>query len=172
MRFRFAPFRTVCALGAIALLVGVGACQQLPELPASEAPPAPEGAEGVAQTFQPITDVPIPEGARLDTDRSLVLGGGDHWTGRLVIAISDSAAEAFGRYARDMPRFGWQHITSVQAEVSILTFARELRVATIQIEGKTLGGSTVTMVMSPRASEADAPSATSPDGAIHAQPIE
>ena len=170
MLSRFANVRSVFAVGAIVAVGALAACQQLPELQATKAPPsADDGETVVGQTFRPITDVPIPAGARLDTDRSLVLGGGNHWTGRLVISISDSAAEAFSRYAGEMPRFGWTHITSVQAEVSILTFSREARVATIQIEGKTLGGSTVTMVISPRAREE---AATTSDGAIYAEPVE
>ena len=133
---------------AAGLLAGllVAACGRGPELPSSQ---APVGAEPQA-AFQPINDVPIPAGARLDTARSLVLGGLDHWTGRLVIMVDESAAEAFSLYQRDMPAFGWQPITVVQAEVSVLSFARAARVATIQIESRTLTGAIVSITMSPR----------------------
>jgi len=142
MRARFAILLTVTAGLTLA------ACESSPRLAATSAPIAAEGESNAA--FQPITDVPIPEGARLDSERSLVLGGQDNWTGRLVFNIGESSADAFARYHQEMPRFGWRLITSVQAEASVLAFSQGDRVATIQIEGRTLSGATVTITMSPR----------------------
>ncbi|MBT5038474.1 MAG: hypothetical protein HOM52_08175 [Rhodospirillaceae bacterium] len=139
--------RFAIPLAAVAALA-LAACESGPELAATSAPVAVEG--GTSAAFQPITDVPIPEGARLDTGRSLVLGGEDNWTGRLVFKVSESSADAFARYHQEMPRFGWRLITSVQAESSVLAFSRGERVATIQIEGRTLSGATVAITMSPR----------------------
>jgi hypothetical protein len=132
----------------VAVTLALAACERGPELVASSAPPVAEGEASAA--FQPITDVPIPEGARLDTERSLVLGGEDNWTGRLVFSVGESSADAFALYHQDMQRFGWRLITSVQAESSVLTFSQGERVATIQIEGRTLSGATVAITMSPR----------------------
>ena len=142
MRARFAILLTATAGLAFA------ACESGPRLTATSAPTAAEGESNAA--FQPITDVPIPEGARLDSGRSLVLGGQDNWTGRLVFNISESSADAFARYHQEMPRFGWRLITSVQAESSVLAFSKGARIATIQIEGRTLSGATVAITMSPR----------------------
>ena len=141
MKVRFAPLFAAAALA-------VAACESGPELAANLAPETGEGE--VSAAFQPISDIPIPEGARLDNERSLVLGGQDNWTGRLVFSIGESSADAFARYHQEMPRFGWRLITSVQAESSVLTFAQAERVATIQIEGRTLSGPTVAITMSPR----------------------
>ena len=124
MRARFAILLTAAAGLALA------ACESGPRLTATSAPTAAEGESNAA--FQPITDVPIPEGARLDSGRSLVLGGQDNWTGRLVFNISESSADAFARYHQEMPRFGWRLITSVQAESSVLAFSKGARIATIQ----------------------------------------
>ena len=132
----------------VAVPLALGACDRGAELPASSAPVAVDGGQSAA--FQPITDIPIPEGARLDSERSLVLGGQDNWTGRLVFTIGESSANSFARYHQEMQRFGWQLITSVQAESSVLAFSKDERVATIQIEGRTLSGSTVAITMSPR----------------------
>jgi len=131
---------------AIAIL-SLAACERGPELAVSSAPVMAESETNAA--FQPISDVPIPEGARLDSGLSLVLGGEDNWTGRLVFSISESSADAFALYHQDMQRFGWRLITSVQAESSVLAFSRGDRVATIQIEGRTLSGATVAITMSP-----------------------
>ncbi len=138
---------------AAAALVALEACDRGSRLAATSAPVTIEGETGAA--FQPITDVPIPDGARLDGERSLVLGGQDNWTGRLVFTISESPADAFARYHQEMLRFGWRLITSVQAESSVLAFSRGDRVATIQIDGRTLSGATVAITMSPRHSGDD-----------------
>jgi len=145
-------------------LVALEACDSGPRLAATSAPaPALATDEGeLSGAFQPITDVPIPDGARLDSERSLVLGGQDAWTGRLVFTINESAGDAFARYHQEMLRFGWRLITSVQAESSVLAFSREDRVATIQIEGRMLSGATVAITMSPRHSG---------DDSVHVMPL-
>ena len=139
--------RFAIILAAVTVLA-LAACESGPRLAATSAPVTVEGDTSAA--FQPITDIPIPEGARLDSGRSLVLGGQDNWTGRLVFSVGESSADAFARYHQEMPRFGWRLITSVQAESSVLAFSKGARIATIQIEGRTLSGATVAVTMSPR----------------------
>ena len=138
---------------AAAALVALEACDSGPRLAATSAPATDEGE--LSGAFQPITDVPLPDGARLDSARSLVLGGQDAWTVRLVFTINESSADAFARYHQEMLRFGWRLITSVQAESSVLAFSQEDRVATIQIESRMLSGATVVITMSPRHSGDD-----------------
>ena len=100
--------------------------------------------------FQPLTDIPIPSGAKLDTEPSLILGPPDHWLGRAVLKVSLSANDTTVFYQNQMPSFGWELITVVQGKVNNLTFSRADRIASIQIEGARLSGSTVTIIMSPR----------------------
>ena len=71
-----------------------------------------------------ITDIPIPPGTTLNARNSLILGSGDLWTGRLVMSLDQSHSEAFALFTTQMPQFGWQPITSVQSETSLLTFVR------------------------------------------------
>ena len=138
----------LAAVAAATAALALAACDIGPQLPASTAPAPAEGSSDGA--FQPVSDVPIPDGARLDSERSLVLGSEDNWTGRLVFSVSESSADAFARYHQEMQRFGWTLITSVQAESSVLTFSQGERIATIQIDGRTLSGATVAITMSPR----------------------
>jgi hypothetical protein len=49
-----------------------------------------------------------------------------------------------------MPRFGWFPVTTVRAETSVLTYARADRIATIQVQGRTITGSIVSMTISPK----------------------
>ena len=97
----------------------------------------------------------MPSGADQVVDESLVLGSLDRWTGRLVLDTSLTPVEAFGFYRDHMPNYGWAPLASIQSDVSVLSFSRAERIATIQIEGRTFsfGGSRVSITMAPRQDE-------------------
>ena len=105
--------------------------------------------EQVQPSFADFSDLPIPASARMDVDRSLILGPKDNWLGRLVFHSSSSAAETFDFYVNGMQRFGWQPVAVVRGGTSALTYTRSDRVASIQIVGTTFGGSDVTVTVSP-----------------------
>ena len=97
-----------------------------------------------------FTDIPIPSGARMDLERTLVLGPRDTWIGRLVFTSAAAPNDLFEFYGRELPRFGWTGITAVRAATSVLSYTRGERVATVQISRTTLGGSEVLVTISPR----------------------
>lgn len=102
---------------------------------------------GKAEMFRPVSDVPIPKDAALDAERSLILSGRDDWTGRLVMTTSVTATEAYAFFKSEMTRFDWSPIMTVQSAISVLTFTRAGRAATVQIERRALGGSLVTVTV-------------------------
>ncbi len=116
------------------------------ELPATV---RPGGAES-APDFRPVSDIPIPEGASLDNERSLILSSRDQWTGRIVMKVSQSPSKAFAFYQREMPAFRWDPVMSVQSEISVLTFIREDRAATVQVQPRTIGGALIIVTIAPR----------------------
>ena len=133
---------------------------------------------------QQITGVALPEGYSLEPSRTVVLGEGDRWTGRVHYTINSSAGDMFDFYRRQMPRFGWTEVQVVRAETSTLTFtsAGTGRAATVQIMPRTLWGSRVDMVVSPTGGQTMPPSAPRSDaqpppppavprGAVSAQPL-
>ena len=97
-----------------------------------------------------FTDLPIPEGATMDVARSLILGTGDSWLGRVALSAEGGVAEVFDFYRREMPRFGWNEVTVVRAETSVLTYENGARVATVQIAKGTYGGAELDLTVSPR----------------------
>jgi len=127
-----------------ALLLGIAGCSHsLSPTPSGESatPPAP--------SFSQFSDVPIPEGARMDTDRTLLLGQGDTWVGRLVYSVRFTGApELFDFYKAEMPAFKWTEVSSVRAEISVMTWQRDDRIATVQIEDTTLGAEVI-LTMAP-----------------------
>ena len=115
----------------------------------------PDGGSGTSKAaFARFPDLPLPSEAEINLERTLVFGGNDSWIGRLVINTSDGADDMFDFFKQKLGAYGWQEITSVRAAVSVLTYSRQDRVATIQIQGRTLRGSEVTVTVSPRRAEA------------------
>ena len=136
---------TFAALAALAL--SLAGCGNNSLAPSSRADVANLPTDG---GFGRFTDIPVPKGADMDTDRSLVLGAREAWVGRLVMDVSDTPAVMYDFYARQMPGFGWRPITSVRGEISTMTFARGDRVATVQLYSRTLWGSEIRLTMSPQ----------------------
>ena len=126
----------------------------------------PRTAVGFAQ----FPDIAVPAGAKMDVDRSLVLGARDDWIGRLSMDSEQNPSASYDFFLREMPKYRWQEITTVRSETSVLTYSRDNRVATIQITKKTLGGSKIDVTVSPRGRPA--PAATSAMPAAPAGSVE
>jgi len=104
-----------------------------------------------APSFSQFTDIPVPDDAHMDVGQTLLLGQGDNWVGRLVFDLRfTKAPSVFDFYKAEMPNFKWQEISSVRAEISVMTYRRGDRIATVQIEEINLGvGTEVIITMGP-----------------------
>lgn len=104
-------------------------------------------------SFARFPDLPMPVKAELNMVRTLVFGTNDSWIGRLVIKASHSPNDMFDFYKQEMQGFDWQEITSVRSDVSVMTYVRSDRVATIQISRATISGARVIITVSPKGAE-------------------
>ena len=137
--------RTSLLASLLAAGLALAACGGSVGIPASEK----EGkAPPIEAAFIRFPDMPLTVGVDFDMDRTLVFGAEDSWFGRLVISSSHSPNDMFDFYKQKLPEFGWQEITSIRAAISVLTFARQDRIATIQVQGATLIGSEVFITVS------------------------
>ncbi|MBX9635083.1 MAG: hypothetical protein K2X44_08895 [Magnetospirillum sp.] len=127
---------------SVLLLAGCGTSTSLPQTQAGD-PQKP-------LDFQLLTDVPIPSGATMDNERSLILGDRDRWTGRVVMKLWKSAPEATNFYQQQMPAFGWEPIMAVTSGISVMSYVRGDRAATVHVES-TMMGSAVSVTVGPRA---------------------
>lgn len=134
----------------VGLCLAIAACAQTAPVTPVTASQAEARTGSDQPTFGQFTDIPIPDGAEMDLDRTLLLGGREEWIGRLVLDTSRSSSELFDLYRVEMPKFGWTEITSVRADVSILTYIRFGRVATVQIKPGRFRGAEVSVTVSPR----------------------
>ena len=110
---------------------------------------AANGTTPASNTLQ-VSDIAIPAGAKLDTEKSLILGASDKWLGRIVLKTDQPPVQVFNHFYNGMANYGWSVFSAVQAQVSIQTFQRGDRVATIQIEPASMGGSQVSITVTAR----------------------
>ena len=141
-------FSTIKTMSLMLILVLVSACT----LPATTIPTA--GGPTLAGDSEVVTnsyaDIPIAANDELAVDQSLLLNTGEQWIGRAVLKSKMDTVQAFEYYLNNMPNHGWINITSVQSAISVLTYEKGSRVATIQIEKGTLRGSKISVTVSPR----------------------
>lgn len=121
------------------------------------------GQPGAQPSFSQYPDIPLPGGAEFNMENTMTVGSDENWYGRLMLNASFGPFDMFDFFKQKMAEFGWREITSVRGPVSVLTYTRQNRVATIQIQGQRMGGSTTTITVSPQRGEAP-PFATAPRG--------
>ena len=98
-----------------------------------------------------LGDMPMPGGARINNENSLILGSGDGWAGRVAIISAQNANEPFTFFRDQFQKSGWTLVSSTKSKNSILVFIKKDRTATIEIEEGGFGGKTnVILTVAPR----------------------
>lgn len=139
----------VALIAATVSAMALGGCAEFTKLkPTSQAKPGP--GPGGYPSFAQFTDIPVPKDAEMNISETVVFGGHDAWSGQLVLDTGHNHSNMFDFFKSEMPKFGWEEITAVRTNQSVMAFTREERVATIQIESLRLGGAEVRMVVAPR----------------------
>ena len=99
-----------------------------------------------------FNQMPLPKDARISPDKSLILGEGDNWAGRIELSSSMEPLEASAFFTTEYPKHGWQLISSTKAKLSILVFTGSSRTLTLEItEGGPLAAkSMIVMTVAPK----------------------
>lgn len=120
-----------------------------------------ENIESIQQ--QLLGDLPVPQGSRIDNGKSLILGSGPNWTGRLVIVAPQGPTDVFTFFRDQLPAAGWTGVSSVKAKTSILVFLKQERTITIEISetGVISSGVEISIIAAPKGG---VPPAQSPRG--------
>ena len=103
--------------------------------------------------------MPLPKGTRISPDKSLILGEGDNWAGRIELSSSMEPLEASAFFTSEYPKQGWTLISSTKAKLSILVFTNNTRTLTFEIsEGGPLAAkSMIVMTVAPKVQNQVAP---------------
>jgi len=153
-------FRHVIGLTSAIVAIAAGGCaSDKAFVNANTSAPDRKTAPTETQAALQISDISIPPGAKFDAEKSLVIGTGDRWLGRLVIKTDISSVQAYNHIFNGMPAIGWSLIATIQSNVSQLTYLRGERVVIVQIEPSWSGGTTITISASPRQSSGNEPKA-------------
>lgn len=140
------PLRSLVLLAGVAAL---GACNTLSGTGGTTSGTSKSGAPA-SITYQAVPDLPFAPGTTIDTDRTLVLGSGERWMGRMALKSNLKTTQAYQYYLDQMPAFGWESITAVQGKTSVLTWVRGERAATVEIGAGALSGSSIDITVGPR----------------------
>ena len=106
-----------------------------------------------------FNQMPLPKDARISPDKSLILGDGDNWAGRIELSSSMDPLEASAFFTTEYSKHNWQLISSTKAKLSILVFMGSSRTLTIEIiEGGPLSAkSMIVMTVAPKVQNQTAP---------------
>jgi hypothetical protein len=98
-----------------------------------------------------LGEMPMPGGARINNENSLILGSGDGWAGRVAITSAQDANETFTFFRDQFQKAGWTLVSSTKSKNSILVFIKKDRTATIEIDQGGFGGkANVMLTVAPR----------------------
>ena len=107
---------------------------------------------------QLLGQLPLPAGALIRSDQSLIIGAGDNWVGRVVLDVGRDFDAAYRFFLETYPAQGWTVVSAVRGKNSFLVMTRQERTATLEmIDGGMLSSSTVSMTMAPRNAAVMAP---------------
>jgi hypothetical protein len=170
------PGLRFAALVSLAFLTACGTpgTGNTPPGSAASAMPGQSGPQG----FSNFPDMPMPSPFDLDVGKTMVVGGAESWFGQMTLTTRFSANDIFDFYKQEMPRYGWEELTSIRAPVSVLTYTRQDRIATIQVASRTIYGSEIRVTVSPRGAPGGGsgsglmpPMSSSPAPSIQVQPL-
>lgn len=113
------------------------------------APGHVESAPPEAPARQLAGDMPLPPGATVRAQDTLVMGTGSRWTGRISLAVPGEPQNAFTFFRDGLPGAGWALASSSFSRLSVLTFNKGDRVATVQIMAANFGGNEVSITVTP-----------------------
>lgn len=149
MNIRY-PTNVISAVFIITtVLVG---CTQIASVPQN---PQPD-TDGTTQAdsndagFTQIPDLPIPPGSIMNIEQTFIVGSAESWYGQTQIEAPEGGNRIFDFFKQELPVYGWQELSTVRAQTSILTYTRGHRVLAIQLTELQLGNTEIMITVSPR----------------------
>ena len=94
-------------------------------------------------------DVPLPQGTVIRQQDSLVMGSGTAWTGRLSVTVAGEPQQVFAWFRDGLPGAGWTLTSSSFSKLSLLTFTKADRIATVQMQAGSFGANDVLITVAP-----------------------
>ena len=129
-----------------ALVVGVAGCAST-----GNSTSVAVGPDGKLQNpVQLLGQLPLPPGAVIRADQSLIIGAGDNWVGRVVLDVGRDVDAAYRYFLETYPAQGWTVVSAVRGKNRFLVMTRQERTATFEMVDGGMMGSSVSLTMAPR----------------------
>ena len=130
---------------AMSLTLGLSGCAN------TAAPAVGVGLEGqIINPVQMLGTLPLPPGAVIRADQSLIIGAGENWVGRVVLDVGRDFDAAYRFFLETYPAQGWTLVSTVRGKNSFMVMTRQERTASFEMVDGGLLGSTVSLTMAPR----------------------
>jgi len=96
-----------------------------------------------------LGDIPLPNGAKILTENSIIIGKGVGWVGRVNLTGLQNPNDIYGFFLTDFPKSGWTILSSTKSKTSIIFATKGDRTCTIEIsEGSFTGPKTLISIIS------------------------
>ena len=99
-----------------------------------------------------VPDIPIPPGAGIQKEDTVIVGADEDWTGQVVLRAPYRVAQMTEYFRKEMQRFAWVETSIVRARRTAISFAKDLRVVIVRISALSDNESEIDIVVSPNAS--------------------
>lgn len=99
-----------------------------------------------------LGDIPLPNGAKILNENSIIIGRGVGWVGKVRLAGLQNSNDIYGFFLTDLPKAGWTIQSSTKSKTSIIFATKGERTCTIEIsEGSFTGPkSLISIISSPK----------------------
>ena len=94
--------------------------------------------------------IPIPENSMYLTDKTVIFGEGDRFTGVLYLVHDSPAEEVVEFYRVEMRDDGWMELAIVRSDFILMNFDKEDRFATIKVTRKLFDNSLSEVTIGPK----------------------
>jgi hypothetical protein len=103
------------------------------------------------QNFELIGQIQLPPGAKIINERTLILGAGDAWVGRITMEVGKDTNNSYQFFMDQYPKQGWSLIAASRGSNSLIVFTKQDRSATIEIRDGTIAITpTVILTLAPK----------------------
>jgi hypothetical protein len=134
-------------LAALACIFSLLACSNIgSNLPWNSSQNFDESNQSIAEL---LGDMPIPNGAQIQNENTLIIGKGVGWVGRVNLSAMQSSNEVYSFFLADFPKAGWSVISATKSKTSIMVATKDDRTCTVEVsDGPFAGPKTVISITS------------------------
>ena len=96
-----------------------------------------------------ISDIPIPSKSIIDLEKTLIIGKGDDWMGRLSLITKKKIDEIYSFFLNEMTKFSYKEKSSIRSDVSTLIFENNKKAIFIKISKLNFGKTYIEITATP-----------------------